>query len=170
LDGLVERVHHWPGVNGFAALVSGRPVCAKRPRHFFRSDGAMPAEIEMRLSIPEHLGSPTEFVEEVKRRVRRSEEETAAKRRQTGCRVLGRRSVLRQPWWGKPSSFEPRRQMRPRVAARNVWARVEALVRNREFHRSYARARADWLSGEIVTFPIGTYWLHRFANVPIAAT
>jgi hypothetical protein len=97
LDGLVERVHHWPGVNGLAALVSGRPLCATRPRHFFRSDGAMPAEIEMRLSIPERLGSATEFIEEVKRRVRLSEEETAAKRRQTGCRVLGRRRVLRQP-------------------------------------------------------------------------
>jgi putative transposase len=36
---LVERVHHWPGVNGLGALLAGRTLTVKRPRHFFRADG-----------------------------------------------------------------------------------------------------------------------------------
>jgi ABC-type Fe3+-hydroxamate transport system substrate-binding protein len=56
------------------------------------------------------------------------------------------------------------------MAARSKWARIEALRRNRVFLVDYAVARAGWQDGEAVTFPIGTYWLRRFANVPIAVT
>jgi hypothetical protein len=35
-DHLVERVHHWPGVNGLAALLAQRPLQAVRPRQFSR--------------------------------------------------------------------------------------------------------------------------------------
>jgi hypothetical protein len=65
--------------------------------------------------------------------------------------------------------MEPRRNLRPRVTARSKWARIEALRRNRVFLVDYAVARAGWQDGEAVMFPIGTYWLRRFANVPIAA-
>ncbi len=41
-DGLVERVHHWPGVNTLSALLTKRTLTAHRPRHFFRADGVMP--------------------------------------------------------------------------------------------------------------------------------
>lgn len=41
-DHLVERVHHWPGVNGYTALVNGRTLSVERPRHFFRQDGLLP--------------------------------------------------------------------------------------------------------------------------------
>jgi hypothetical protein len=45
-DHLVERAHQWPGVNGLAALLSGRALRAPRPLHFFRGDGAMPEAVE----------------------------------------------------------------------------------------------------------------------------
>ncbi len=32
-DGLVDKVHHWPGVNGLGALLAGRPLRADRPYH-----------------------------------------------------------------------------------------------------------------------------------------
>ena len=83
--------------------------------------------------------------------------------------MYGRRAVLNQPWWGRPASFEPRRNLRPRIAARSKWARIEALQRNRAFVVAYAEARAGWQDGTTVMFPMGTYWLLRFANVPIAA-
>jgi hypothetical protein len=59
-DHLVDRVRHWPGVNGLAALLAGRSLRARRPRHFFRPDGPMPDELwtrggqvpELRLSTP----------------------------------------------------------------------------------------------------------------------
>jgi hypothetical protein len=167
-DGLVDRVDHWPGVNGLHALLTGRELRATRPWHFFRRDGKKPETAEMTLTIPPELGPEDEVREELRQRVAAVEAAAAAERQQTGRRVLGRRAVRQQAWWARPTSFEPRRSLRPRVAARSQWSRIEALRRNRTFVMEYAVARAAWQEGEPVTFPVGTYWLHRFASVPIA--
>lgn len=166
-DHLVERVHHWPGVNGLHALLTGRHLRAVRPRHFFRPAGPMPAMVEMSLSIPSELGPAAEILEQLRQRVRAVEEETAAERRRTGSRVCGRRAVLKQSWRGYPSTEAPRRDLRPRVAAQSKWARIEALLRDQMFLVEYTKARRSWRAGCTVLFPPGTYWLHRFANVPI---
>ena len=47
LDHLVDRVHHWPGVNGLRALLAGQPLRATRPLHFFRPDGPMADALEL---------------------------------------------------------------------------------------------------------------------------
>src|SRR5512140_3045117 len=49
-DHLVDRVHHWPVVNGLGALLAGRPLRATRPLHFFRPDGPMPDTLELTLA------------------------------------------------------------------------------------------------------------------------
>jgi hypothetical protein len=85
----------------------------------------------------------------------------------TGTRVLGRRAVLVQSWRQQPQSCEPRRNLRPRVASPNKWARIEALMPNRIFVDDHADARARWRDGVATAFPVGTYWLQRFASVPI---
>ena len=54
------------------------------------------------------------------------------------------------------------------VAARNRWARIEALQRNRLFVAAYIDARQRWRDGAPTLFPPGTYWLRRFAFVPVA--
>jgi hypothetical protein len=54
------------------------------------------------------------------------------------------------------------------VAARSKWARIEALLRNRAFVEAYTSARDAWRDGVPATFPPGTYWLRRFANVAVA--
>lgn len=167
-DDLVERVHHWPGVNSLAAFMSGKRLRATRPTHFFRPDGPMPEAVELALTIPESLGTPAAMLEEVERCVLSVERERADARVRTGVRILGRRAVLKQRWSDSPKTVEPRRTMNPRVAARNTWARVEALSRNREFDIEYREARRAWSLGLEALFPMGTYWLRRFANVPIA--
>jgi putative transposase len=167
-DQLVDRVDHWPGMNGFRALVSRRRLTAARPRHFFRPNGPMPANVSMQLAFPEELGPADELHAELEAMVREIEEKAAAERRRTGIRVLGRAAVLKQSWRSSPTTFEPRRVMSPRIAACNVWARVEALGRNRQFVREHAMARALWRAGFEVTFPPGTYWLRRFVGVPVA--
>jgi REP element-mobilizing transposase RayT len=165
LDDLVDRVYHWPGVNGFGALVGGRTLHATRPLHFFRRDGAMPEELEMRVTIPPELGCAADVVSELRERVRAVEDERAAERQRTGRRVLGRRAVLAQSWRGRPTNCEPRRNLRPQVASRSLWARLEALLRNRAFAAEYADARERWRTGVSAVFPPGTYWLQRFASV-----
>jgi hypothetical protein len=141
---------------------------AKRPRHFFRRDGAMPEAVELRLTLPPELGPEADVLEELRQRVTAVEDAMAAERQRTGRRVYGRRAVRQQSWQGRPQSAEPRRNLRPRVAARSKWSRIEALLRNRAFVAAYKAARHAWQNAAEATFPLGTYWLRRFANVPIA--
>lgn len=141
-DHLVDRIHHWPGVNGPGALLTGRPLRATRPLHFFRPDGPMPEALKLPLTIPAELG-------------------------RTGRRVLGRRAVLAQSWCDSLASVEPRRNLRPHVAGRSKWARIEALLRNGAFAREYASARERWPNGIAAMFPPDTYWHQRFASVPV---
>ena len=169
-DHLVDRAHHWPGVHGLTALLTGRPLCATRPLHFFRPDGAMPDMLELPLTIPAELGPIAAVISELRDRVRAVELERAAERARTGRRVLGRRAVLAQSWRDSSSSVEPRRNLRPRVATRCRWARIEALLRDRAFVVEYASARDRWRNGIAAGFPPGTYWLQRFASVPVLKT
>jgi hypothetical protein len=54
-DRLVDKVHHWPGVNGLAALLGGHVLHATRSRHFVRPQGPMPAAVTLRLTLPSEL-------------------------------------------------------------------------------------------------------------------
>jgi len=129
----------------------------------------MPDLLELELTIPPGLGLPADVRAEIGARVQAIEAERAAVRQRTGGRVLGRRAVLAQPWNGHPTSVAPRRNLRPTVASPNKWARAEALMRNRIFLVDYVSARDRRLDGIAAHFPPGTYWLRRFASVPILA-
>ncbi len=169
-DHLVERAHQWPGVNGLPALLAGRPLRATRPWHFFRPNGPMPETVEMQLKLPAELGPEADVITELRDRVRAVEAACAAERQRTGRRVYGSRAVRAQSWRSYPASHEPRRTLRPQVAARSKWARIEALLRNRAFVAAYRCAREAWQAGVAAMFPPGTYWLQRFARVAIAET
>lgn len=168
-DHLVERAHHWPGVNGLSALLNDRPLTASRPRHFFRSNGRMPRRTTLRLVIPSELGDPDAFRRTLRGCVAAFEQRLATDRSRTGRRIVGRRSVERQSWRQQATSDDACTGRRPRVAARSIWSRVEASLRNRVFVAAYHAARLRWRAGLAAIFPIGTYWLRRFANVMIAA-
>ena len=127
----------------------------------------MPDALELALTILAELGPAAEMLSELRDRVRRVEDERAAERQRTGGRVHGRRAVLAQSWRGQPASHEPRRNLRPRIATRSPWARLEALLRDRAFAVDYADAGACWKDGAAAVFPPRTYWLQRFASVPI---
>ena len=129
----------------------------------------MPAEVTLKLTLPPELGDPSEILRTLREQVAQVEAEHAARRAETGRLVIGRRRILRQSWRDSPTSHEPRRTLSPRVAARSKWHRIEALRRSTEFIAAYRAARVDWLAGIAVVFPAGTYWLRRFAGVPVAA-
>jgi hypothetical protein len=176
-----RRAETYPGItrarrraptllSGLTALLTGRPLRATRPLHFFRPDGPMPDAFELPLTLPAELGPAAEVVSELRDRIRAIELEREADRGRTGRRVLGRRAVLAQSWRDGPASVEPRRNLRPQVASRSKWARIEALLRNRAFVMEYASARKRWRDGIAAVFPPGTYWLQRFASVPVLET
>ncbi|MDB4960325.1 MAG: hypothetical protein JWP01_324 [Myxococcales bacterium] len=166
-DGLVEKVSHWPGPNFVKALLTGKPMKAHRPKHFFREDGPMPREVELVLGLPDDLEGKAEFLAELGRRITEVEEACARERQQTGRRVIGRRRILRQSWRDRPTSREPRRGLRPRVAGRDKELRIAALQRNKEWEVEYREAYRNLRAGTPVDFPYGTYWLRRFANVRV---
>jgi hypothetical protein len=165
--GLVERVMDWPGANGYEALVTGKPLRASRPRFFFAEDSDLPDEVEFHLRIPAELGDHDEIVAEVRRRVEEFEEAEAARRALTGERVLGRNAVMRQSWQSSPKSRKPRRGLRPTIAAKNLWARLEEIQCKRDWRRRYRHARRAMLAGAPIPFPAGTYWLRRFTGVEV---
>ena len=167
-DHLVERVHHWPGFHGLRALLHDLPLTAHRPRHFFRPDGDMRATLTLHLLIPPELGNPDQLRTQLRDLIAAIERRAGEHRRRTGQAIVGRRAILSQSWRAHPSTPEPRRDLQPRVAARSVWSRIEALLRNRAFADAYRDARLRWRAGLPALFPIGTYWLRRFANIAIA--
>ena len=167
LDHLVERVHHWPGAKLVQAMLQQQPLQATRPRFFFREDGPMPETVTLQFTIPPELGEPAAVLHEVRKRIAAVEAEHAHIRTEQGTRIVGRRRVLRQSWRDTPTSYEPRRNLRPRVAARSKWSRIEALLRDRSFVNAYTRARESMLAGVLIPFPAGTYWLRRFVGVPV---
>ena len=164
---LVERVDEWPGSSGYRALIEGKVLRAKRPRHFFSERGTMPDEVSMRLRIPPELGDHDVIVAAVKARVRQVERAEARKRAESGKRVLGRSAVLRQSWRDSPTSREPRRGLRPTFVARSIWALLERTQRKRQWQNEYRLGRRALLAGERAVFPPGTYWLRRFLGVEV---
>ena len=169
-DHLVARVFDWPGVSSLSAMLSGKPMVAKRPRWFFSREGKMPSEAALVLHRPagfEHL-SDEEWADKLRRAIAEVENETAAERAETGRRVLGRKAVLRQSAFDSPATPAPRRRMSPRVAAKNKWRRIEAIRRNKRFLASYREALAKTREGREAVFPYGTYELARLRLVRVA--
>jgi hypothetical protein len=149
-------------------------VLAKRPSHFFRNEkkgGRMPATLSMTFIRPPGFENLTcqEFAQHLSERIAIVENDAAIERERTGKSVLGFQRILAQHWDDSPTSHEPRRQMNPRVAAKNKWKRIETLKRNKDFIERYRAARDAYLRGEQVLFPSGTYWLVKFAKVPCEA-
>jgi hypothetical protein len=167
-DHLVGRTRHWPGVHTLRALVRGSVLEARRPGHFFRSNGPMPAKAVLRVAIPPELGDAGDLIAAVVAGVAAAEQRAAAERHQTGIRILGRARVRHQSWQSSPKTAELRRALNPTVAARNPTLRVVALADTREFRREYRVARDRLLARTPTPFPLGTYWLRRFANVLVA--
>jgi hypothetical protein len=165
---LVDKVHHWPGVESLTAIDHDVPLVATKPLRFFdQNKQDLPELVELRLARApgfEHL-SREEFAKLLRDEIAKAEKAAADERKEKGMTVVGRIAVLKQHWNAKPTSREPRRGMSPRVACKNKWARIEALPRNKAFIEQYRDARNAKLAGQDVTLPAGTWWLHRFAGV-----
>lgn len=167
-DHLVARCHEWPGITALGAITRGTTLAAQRPGHFFRTDGPMPARVVLRFARPPgwEKTSAKEFSAVLAERLRAVEAAAAAERAKTGRQVLGRAAILAQHWDDRPGSHEPRRQLSPRVAAKNKWSRIEALLRNKTFLNRYYPARTAFVSGtRDVLFPPGTWLMRTFVAV-----
>jgi hypothetical protein len=165
---LVDTVEEWPGVTTFQATLSGGPITATRPKHFFRDDSGMPEVVSLQIVRPRGFQNlpQSEWARLVVERVRAKEAEHRQRRAAKGIAVLGRARILEQNPFHCPESHAPRFQISPRVAAQNQWARIEAIQRNRGFIEKYRDAFVRHMDGLAnVLFPFGTFWMRKFAKV-----
>lgn len=159
-DHLVERVTDWPGASSYGLVLSGRTMTIKRPRCFFREGGAMPDEVTLRLERPQGFEGLTEaeWTAKVRDAVDDEERRAREKRRASGRGVLGRKAILRASPYDVPTSFEPRRRLRPHIACANERLRTEELMSLAAFRTQRRVTLRRHLAGERdLVFPYGTY-------------
>lgn len=165
---LVDHALSWPGVSSLRSMLEGKALTANRPAHFFRHDGPMPETATLRFVRPREFNhlSDRAFASLICEKVKEREKKFRRERAANGKRPLGWRKVLQQRWTSRPKTTEPRGKLSPRVASKNKWRRIEALLENKRFLQAYIDARAALQAGiRTVLFPRGTYWLKRFAEV-----
>jgi putative transposase len=157
---LVRRGKEWPGVRSSPEQVGAAKMTVKRPDRFFRKTGPMPEEVELEVACPPGFSSVEELRRELARRVAELEDQAARRLAQEGRGFIGARKVMTQKPSVRPPPVEPRRTLNPRVAARDPWKRIEALLRLKTFLSDYRAAWCKYARGLRDTiFPAGTYWM-----------
>jgi REP element-mobilizing transposase RayT len=163
--GLVRRGRDWPGL-WMAPEAIGSTLRFARPRRFFSESGTMPEAAALELSVPPGFASAEEFREALEESLQAREAEAATGRKE----FLGADRVAAQWPLGRPGPGEPRRTLRPRVATRDKWKRIELLVQLKSFLRAYRAALTRWREGRrTTTFPAGTYLMRVEHGVTCAA-
>ncbi len=169
-DHLVDRVMNWPGLNSLRYQLADKPMVVKRPEWFFAPDGDMPDEVTLTFVRPPEFAhlSQEEWADKLRTAVAAVERKAAAERKASGRKIVGRKAILRQSPYSCPKSHKPRRGLRPRVAARNKWRRIELLQANKAFIARYKKcleARRAGVPEVDVAFPHGTYKLRLLGLV-----
>jgi putative transposase len=168
--GLVRTGREWPGLWTAPEQLGIATFTAPRPKVFFSPSGDMPDSAELVLTTPPGFSSAQEFQALVAPALRELEEERRREFHRTQRAFLGRARALAQKPFARPAPGEPRRQLSPRVAARDKWKRIEALSRLGDFLRAYRRAWRARRSGDHdFLFPAGTYQLRIEHAVRCAA-
>jgi putative transposase len=154
--GLVRRGGEWPGLWSNPALIGGKAIAVQRPKTFFRRNGYLPVDVALELTAPPGFDSPEEFRNLLTAALAEREKQHLS----DGRPFLGAARVRAQSPRGRPAPSEERAQLRPRVAARDKWKRIEALARLMAFLAEYRAAWRAWTAGvRHVLFPPGTYAL-----------
>ncbi len=168
---LVEHGRQWPGVWS-DPRVAGKPgEHVARPGHFFDVDGYMPEEAELAFTVPDGFESAEAFQQQVLARLAGREACAAAKREARGVQVLGVTRILKQRPTYRPTRREPRRDLKPRIAARDRGRRIEALGTLVDFLERHREALVRFCRGERrVVFPPGTYLMRVRFGVACASS
>jgi putative transposase len=163
-DHLVDTVLNWPGFTSLPYQLADKPLVIKRPKRFFDKDGSLPEQVELRFTRPPEFAhlSQDEWATKIRTAIEAFERAKAEERRATGKRLVGRKAIRRQSPFSCPKSSSERRGLRPRVASRNTWRRIELLQANKVFLARYRAAYVRRCAGELdVLFPYGSYKLRK---------
>ena len=171
LAGLVRRGSEWPGLWSAPGQMGCGAREVNRPAHYFREAGDTPPSAPLELVCPAGFGSADELCERLCVAIEEKEERAARALREEGRSFPGAKRVLAQSPFGRPAPVEPRRGLRPRVASRDKWKRLEAIGRLKAFLAEYREAWEAFAAGARATvFPEGTYWMRVTLGVACAAS
>jgi REP element-mobilizing transposase RayT len=168
--GLVRHGSEWPGLWSGPRQLGAVPIVTERPKEFFRVDSSMPTSAQIQLDRPPGFETEASFGEALSNGLRAAEDQAAVELGREGRSFLGVARVLAQKPSARPATGEPRRTLSPRVATRNKWKRIEALLRLAEFGRAYREALTAWKAGvREALFPPGT-WQMRVQHAVACAS
>lgn len=170
--GLVAKADDWPGLligphNTLAATYE-----AAKPDRFFRKKSRrIPMSACLR-PVKEGLIaelSDEDYVGRVADRLAERQREVARELAAEGRDVMGADAVLEVDPNSAPTSWEPKRNLNPRIVARDTALRVRLIALRQAFLEAYAGSRDRWRKGRRqTTFPAGTYWMKQFHGVRAA--
>jgi REP element-mobilizing transposase RayT len=164
--GLVRHGAQWPGLWSAPASIGAGARQVRRPDHYFRKVGPTPQAAELELTCPAHFDSVEVLRERLAEELTRREDQAARDLAADGGAFVGAKKVLAQNPFRKPAHSEPRRGLKPRVAGRDRWKRIEAIARLKSFIAAYREAwRAFTRGAREVLFPEGTYWMRVACGV-----
>ena len=165
---LVDTADEWPGASSLHAALADGCLTAVRPTYFFRPDGDMPDLVSLPVHRPPGFADQTqaEWKALLADRLHAVEDDHRERRRKAGKAVLGRQGILEQRPFDCPKTGESHFGISPRIAAKSKWSRIEAIRRSKAFLEKYRAAIRAWMAGLAdAVFPLGTYWMRRFARV-----
>ena len=119
---------------------------------------------------PAHRNDRGGWAERVHAGVRDKERAAREERLAAGARVAGRRRILAASAFDRPTTREPRGNLRPHLACLNRERRLRELAALRQFRAAHAEARRRFACGEReVLFPAGTFQMRVMAGARCAA-
>jgi putative transposase len=167
--GLVKRGAEWPGLWTAPEKIGTTKLTVRRPKKFFDPEGYLPETVELELSVPPRFASAEEFRALLAAELGELEEKALHELASGRRRFLGAARVLAQSPFARPAPGEPRFELKPRIAARNKWKRIEGLLRLKTWESEYRTSRTSWCAGiRDVLFPAGTYLMRLMYGVQCA--
>jgi putative transposase len=167
--GLVRRGADWPGLWTSPDQIGSAKLLARRPKVFFDPKSYLPETVELELTAPPAFASAEEFRSALALELRHLEEKHHQEFASQGRRFLGVARVLAQNPFARPPAGEPRFELKPRIAARDKWKRIEGIFSLKSFLLDYRHAWNARRSGAAdQVFPAGTYLLRILHGVQCA--
>ncbi len=165
--GLVRAPHCWPGVLSTCAELARGTLEAKRPPVWFKDSA--PKTAKLRWTVPPSFVRKEAYLDALGNLVGSRLRELRVAHRRSGKGYLGGIRVRKTRVTDRPNTRKSRFGPSPTFSAltRRKW--LEVVKRLRAFRRAYREAYAAWRQGESsVEFPLGTWWVVRYAGAQAA--
>ncbi|MBL4687390.1 MAG: hypothetical protein JKY37_22530 [Nannocystaceae bacterium] len=168
--GLVKWGHLWPGFTTYGWKF-GETRVFRRPNWYYDpANPDNPESVAITRVRPKILLELTddELFDKLMDRCRQLERDKQAQMKAENRRFMGLSKLSKSKWWRKPSSWEDRYAVKPKVASSDKWKRIAELVKNQHWACAYAKARDEYRAGDDPVFPYGTYLLRVRYEVRVA--